>query len=125
MPSRQRFSPTADDADVRADVTTLLGKYGLEPISIDVQHPLDIALKVVASAPSADVLAGRLADLHAELLGTPYRYEGVYLEVQVPDMGPIAAIASALRTGQTSQWVRSDLTDVVGGYAFSTTPSIP
>jgi len=121
----QSFGPVPDDHTVRADVTALLAGYGLEAVSIEIQHPLDAALKVIATAPSADAVAGRLSELHAELLGTPYRYEGVYLELRLANTESVAAVATAVRTGQTSQWVRPDLAGLIGAYVFSTTPPIP
>ena len=113
----QKFEPPGDDREIERTVTETLAGYGMAPVSIDVLHPLDTAVKVIATIDSADAMNGRLGELQTVLTGTPAQYEGVYLEVRLPDSSPIAVLATSFRTGRGSQWVRPDLEDSLGGPA--------
>jgi hypothetical protein len=111
----QRFQAPGDDQLIRQLVTDTLSQYNAQPVSIEVLHPLDAALKVVATIETPEALNGRLAQLQSVLTGTPVQFEGVYLELRLPDGGPIAVLSTAFRAVQGSQSVRPDLEDILGG----------
>ena len=113
----QRFPAPGDDRHIREVVTAILSQFAMQPVSIEVLHPLDAALKVVATIETLEAMNGRLAQLQSVLTGTPIQYEGVYLEVRLPDGSPIAVLSTAFRTGRGSQSVRPDLEDILGGPA--------
>jgi hypothetical protein len=115
MVPHQKFLPPGDDAEIKRTVDDALARYNLEALSVDVLHPLDTAIKVIAIIDSPEAMNGQLSQLQTELTGTPIQYEGVYLEVRLPDNSPIAVLASAFRDGSGTQWVRPDLEDVLGG----------
>jgi hypothetical protein len=111
----QRFQPPGDDPEIERMTTATLTQFGLEPVSITVLHPLDAALTVITILRSPEAMNGRLAELQTILTGTPIQYEGVYLEVRLPDGSPIAKLATAFRGGRGSQWERPELEDILGG----------
>jgi hypothetical protein len=118
----QKFQPPGDDHEIEKVVAETLAQFNMEPVSIGVLHPLDAALNVVATISSPEAMNGRLAELQTVLAGTPIQYEGMYLEVRLPDSSPIAVLATSYRNGRGSQWVRPDLDDSLGGPGHSTTP---
>lgn len=113
----QHFQPPGDDRQIERTVADTLALYNMDLMSIEVLHPLDAAVKVVATINSSDAMNGRLAEVQTVLTGTPIQYEGLYLEVRLPDASPIAVLATSFRTGRGSQWVRPDLEDSLGGPA--------
>jgi hypothetical protein len=113
----QRFQASGDDQHIRQVVTNTLSRYNMLPVSIEVLHPLNAALKVVATIATPEAMNGRLSQLESELTGTPTQYEGVYLEVRLPDGNPIAVLSAAFRSEQATQSVRPDLEDILGGPA--------
>ena len=111
----ERFQPPGDDNKIKRVTADTLGRFGAQPVNIEVLHPLDAALKVVATIPTPEAMNGRLAQLQTALIGTPIQYEGVYLEVRLPDGTPIAKLWTTYRDVVGAQWVRPDLEDVLGG----------
>ena len=91
-------------------------------MSIEVLHPRDAALKVVATIPTPEAMNGRLAELQSVLIGTPIQYEGVYLEVRLPDGNPIAKLWTTYRELAGAQSVRPDLEAILGGPPHTTVP---
>ena len=111
----ERFRPPGDDSEIKRVTTDTLARFGAQPVSIEVLHPLDVALKVVATIATPEAMNGRLAQLQTALIGTPIQYEGVYLEVRLPDGSPIAKLWTTYRDVVGSQSVRPDLEDILGG----------
>ncbi len=111
----QQFQAPGDDTEIERTATATLLEFGLQPVSIAVLHPLDTALEVIATIPTPEAMNGRLAELQSALTGTPISYEGVCLEVRLPDGNPIAELSTAFRGGRGSQWERPDLADILGG----------
>lgn len=111
----ERFQPPGDDNTIKRVTADTLARFDARPVSIDVLHPFDAALKVVATIATPKAMNGRLAQLQTALIGTPTQYEGVYLEVRLPDGTPIAKLWTTYRNVVGSQWVRPDLEDILGG----------
>jgi hypothetical protein len=110
-----RFRPPGDDNTIKRVTADTLARFDAQPVSIDVLHPLDAALKVVATIATPQAMNGRLAELQRALIGTPIQYEGVYLEVRLPDGTPIAKLWTTYRDVVGAQSVRPDLEDILGG----------
>ena len=111
----ERFRPPGDDNTIKRVAADTLARFGAQPVSIEVLHPLDAALKVVATIATPEAMNGRLAQLQTALIGTSTQYEGVYLEVRLPDGSPIAKLWTTYRDVVGAQWVRPDLEDILGG----------
>ena len=111
----ERFLPPGDDNEIKRGVTATLARFGARPVSIEVLHPRDVALKVVATIPTPHAMNRRLAELQSVLIGMPTQYEGVYLEIRLPDGSPIAKLWTTYRTVIGAQSVRPDLEDILGG----------
>ena len=111
----ERFLPPGDDSEIKRGVIATLARFGARPVSIEVLHPRDVALKVVATIPTPQAMNRRLAELQSVLIGTPTQYEGVYLEIRLPDGIPIAQLWTTYRTVIGAQSVRPDLEDILGG----------
>ena len=111
----ERFQTPGDDNTIKRATTDTLARFDAQPVSIDVLHPLDAALEVVATIATPEAMNGRLAQLQTALIGKPTQYEGVYLEVRLPDGTPIAKRWTTYRDVVGAQWVRPDLEDVLGG----------
>ena len=116
----ERFLPPGDDDEIKRDVTNTLARFGARPVSIEVLHPRDAALKVVATIPTPEAMNGRLAELQSVLTGTPSHYEGVYLEIRLLGGSPIAKLWTTFRTVIGSEAGRPDLEDILGGPAHTT-----
>ena len=54
----QKFEPPGDDREIERAVAETLAGYGMVPVSIEVLHPLDTAVKVIATIDSADAMNG-------------------------------------------------------------------
>lgn len=91
------------DSERVAAATNIVTKAGLVPISVDILHPKDAALSVIAKVPAGLRFTG-LADLQMALTGTPAAYEGVYLEIQDAAGTRLAVVATAFRTGAGYNW---------------------
>ena len=111
----ERFRPPGDDNKIKRVTADTLVRFGAQPVSIEVLHPLGAALKVVATIATPEAMNGRLAQLQTALIGTPTQYEGVYLEVRLPDGSPIAKLWTTYRDPVGAQSVRPDLEDILGG----------
>jgi hypothetical protein len=111
----ERFRPPGDDNTIKRVTADTLARFGARPVSIEVLHPLDAALKVVATIATPEAMNRRLGQLQTALIGTPTQYEGVYLEVRLPDGSPIATLWTTYRDVVGSQSVRPDLQDILGG----------
>ncbi len=118
----ERFRPPGDDNKIKRVTADTLVRFGAQPVSIEVLHPLDAALKVVAAIPTSQAMNRRLAELQTALIGTPIQYEGVYLEVRLPDGSPIARLFTTYRDVVGAQSVRPDLEAILGGPLHSTVP---
>lgn len=115
MASGQKFVSPGDDASNVKSAEGVLQSFGLTAIDAEILHPLEKALVVTASIPSPEALKGRLRELETALSGTPFAYEGMYLEIRLPTGEPIAKLASSYRTGAGTQWIEDGLEDVLGG----------
>jgi hypothetical protein len=102
------------DADISQRVRGILDKFGLAAVEIRVLRPLGPAVYVVASADKASDLDGSYDAIRAAILDDPVRYEGLYLEVDLPDGTPIVRGAQALRSGAGTLWIAPGLDDAVG-----------
>lgn len=106
------LDPAGQEA-ARVEVQKALRSFGLEPVSISFFTYQDDAVEIVCEVPAG----GELRDfelLRQTLTGSPASYEGVYLEVRDSDGSPIAASATAFRTGAGSQWVDPEFGSSVG-----------
>lgn len=115
----ERFRAPGDDAKIKRVTAAALATYGATPVSIDVLHPLDHALKVVATVPTPEAMNGKLGQLQAALVGTPPQYEGVYLELRLFDGSTIATLWTTYRNVIGSQSIRPDLEAALGGPAHA------
>jgi hypothetical protein len=113
MAAGQSFTDAAD-AVVVPKVTGVLKSFGLSPITVSVLHPVDDALVVIASTPSPDALHGQVQELTAQLSGNFVEYEGIYLEIRLPDGQPIYRSGGAARYGAGLEWVKPGLWKQVG-----------
>ncbi len=95
------------DAVIRASIERQLARHGLKPLSIEILHPLDAAVAVVARADdgSDDQLAEQFTELADDLFGSPPRYEGWYLELDTANGDPIARVSASFRTGSGRTWI--------------------
>jgi len=101
----QRFtSPYQTDADIQQSVEGIVEKAGFTPLEVRVFHPFDTAVSVVFQADDPTAASGSLQQLLTAIEGDTYPYEGVYLEVRIPDGTVLGEESIALRTGAGRQW---------------------
>lgn len=111
----QAFASRAQsDAEIIEDVNRALAKYNLTPTEVQVLHPLDPAVAVRATVADADNLGGDFDSIRAWVLGDPVRYEGLYLEIDSPNGGPLVVNSVAFRSGAGRLWIAPGYDDVVG-----------
>jgi hypothetical protein len=105
----QLFHSFTSDALATAAANDTLRDFGLIPDQIRIFHPLQAALYVVAKVPTLSKIAGKLEILRQRLLGNPFRYEGIYLQLNDDHGVPIAREAADYRVGAGRLWVRHGL----------------
>lgn len=102
------------DDEIVGSVKSALAEFGLTPNEIKVLHPLGPAVWVVASAASTDSIAGQFNAIQDAILGSPYRYEGLYLEIRGQDGEPLVRAATAFRAGTGSVWFAPGMDNDLG-----------
>lgn len=114
--SSQSFGDGSDESDaaITASVKETANRFGLQTAEVRVLRPLQPAVYVVATVESPGQIDGRFGEIWNALLGDPYRYEGLYLEIDVADGTPIVRQGAAFRTGSGRLWVESKYEDLVG-----------
>lgn len=125
LAAHQLFDSGGDDLSTIARAKAILAKYGLTPVYLDVLHPLDAALVIRATVPTADGLHGQLTQLEEELAGSPRRYEGWFLQIELPDGTVIARVGGDYRTGDGMQWTSAGLEGVLGATPHSPISATP
>lgn len=105
--------PSESDASIEASISKTLDSYGLSLAKIEVFHPLDTAVSVVATAPNLGVIDGKFDEIRAALLADPVRYEGIYFEIDV-DGQPIVRASSSFRNGAGRLWLPPKYDNIVG-----------
>jgi hypothetical protein len=88
---------------------------------VDVLHPLGPAVAVTVTVSSTATLEADVMQMHQTLLGDPYRYEGVYLEVRSTDGSPLAKLWTAFRGGTGTSWYAA-CTGIEAGFGTTDAP---
>lgn len=104
---------TSDD-DIAQRVMSTLAKFGITAVQIRVLRPFGPAVYVSAMVDKAGDLNGSFDTVRAALLDDPLRYEGLYLEIDLPDGTPLVRGAQAFQTGAGTVWIAPGLDDAVG-----------
>jgi hypothetical protein len=120
----QAFSAAglSDEAIIKS-ATDELAKAGLSATEVRVLRPLDAALLVRVKVADLAKTPVNLAELQQALMGSPARFEGIYLEIST-DIGPVAVSSLSLRTGAGRQWIASGFENAVKGFPTGLAPSI-
>lgn len=96
------------DEDIVDGVRSVLDEYGLTPVSVDVLHPIDPAVAVVATAP-ADLRPDWTTNDLVQDLGGDGRQdvlEGLFLELRSPTGGPLVRAWTVGRLREGGEWSR-------------------
>lgn len=100
--SNQSFTAQQDgrsDGDIAEAIDAVLVKFGLEPQSVEVVHPLGPAVAVVATVPDGLNVTWTIGDLRSAITGDPSAYEGVEITLVSPSGSILLEEASAYRMG--------------------------
>jgi hypothetical protein len=101
------------DDEIENAIRVTLQQYGLTATSINVLHPLGPAVSVIATVPDAKDLSD-FTIMQMALVGKPVQYEGLYIEVDLPDGSPVVRSTAAYRSGAGRLWIAPGYEDVVG-----------
>ena len=109
----QQFS-NASDATTRAAIDAALKSAGLTPIRIDVFHPLDTAVAVIASTSNGQKSATSYTQIATSLFGNPPKYEGYYFEIRNDAGAAFVRASASFRTGAGRLWVAPGFAGALG-----------
>lgn len=113
----QRFGAQesgATDEQITASVSNTLEEFGLTPQTVRVLRPLGPAVYAVATIDDVKSLAGKFETLRSAILGSPYQYEGLYLEIDQVDGTPLVRAGTAYRSGAGTLWFAPGIDEVLG-----------
>jgi hypothetical protein len=102
------------DTSIVADVETALREYGLAPTTVRVLHPLGPAVYAQARVEDVNTIGGDWSAIQSAILGDPYRYEGLYLEIDGLDGQALARGATSYRSGSGRVWFEPGMDSVLG-----------
>ena len=102
------------DAAISDQVSGALKSFGLTSESITVLRPLGPAVRVTATVSSVEDLAGKYNDLMKALTDSGKEYEGMYLEVDLPDGTPILKTGYASRVASSILWFADGVDAALG-----------
>ncbi len=100
----ETFSSTDSDSDIIQNVTKVLQDFQLQPMDVEVLHPLGVAISVRARIGDKTDPKWTIDELRDALTDTPRAYEGIYLEVDSADGDPLLASGVPYRTGVGGLW---------------------
>ena len=113
-PGQAFGSADQSDQEIIAEVTRNLVAMGLEPQEVRVLRPLDPAIFVRASVTDPEHFPAGFDALRNAVVGDPVRYEGVYLEVDSAQTGPLVINSVAYRSGAGRLWIAPGYDAIVG-----------
>jgi hypothetical protein len=93
--------------EIRSDLSTTLAGFDLEPVSIQVLHPLGAAPAVIATSADPAQTARQYNRLVKALFGRTPVYEGYYLELRTPAGVGFVRASASFRTGAGRCWISS------------------
>jgi hypothetical protein len=102
------------DSSIVADVQTALREYGLAPTTVRVLHPLGPAVYAQARVDDVSTIRGDWSAIQSAILGDPFRYEGLYLEIDGSDGHALARGATSYRSGSGMVWFEPGMDSVLG-----------
>jgi len=97
----QVFRTLASPAQLVTDAMETIRSFGLQPNEVRLLHPLSYALSVIATVPDLSKTDNLATRLSSALLGSPYEFEGLYLELRDPSGSVLFQGSSAFRSGVT------------------------
>lgn len=100
----QNFAAPKSDSVIKASAVATLKKFGFSAKSIEVFHPLQVALAVTAVVPDAGKANNKLGKLTAALLGNPFQFEALYVCLELPNGTKLLQSGTDYRTGGGTVW---------------------
>jgi hypothetical protein len=113
----------ASAAEIAASIRSVLPRYGLTEISLQVLHPLGFAPALVVSSTEPRSAIGLWGALWNDLFGDPPRYEGHYFELRDGSGTPIVRQADSWRTSSRITWAIPEYAPMFGIVTPSRSPS--
>lgn len=104
----------ASASEIAAAIRSVLPRYGLTEVSLQVLHPLGFAPALVVSSTEPRSALERLGDLWNDLYGDPPRYEGHYFELRDGSGTAIVRRADSWRTGARLTWAIPEYAPMFG-----------
>lgn len=113
--SGQRFAAAEEsDSVIERQVEDVVEARGLKLSDVRVLRPLGPAVAAVVVVSSPSQLKSDFEALRQAIVGSPLRYEGLYLEIDLPDGSPLVRAATSYRSGAGRLWVAPGYDDLVG-----------
>ena len=92
------------DEEIAARVTATLERFDLKVHRVEVLHPLDAAVSVVAQTSSAKDPGWGIDTIREAIRGDAQDFEGLYIELLSPEGTPVLRSSVAYRTGTGRLW---------------------
>lgn len=93
------------DSELIKSALETLERFPLANTQVRVLHALDPALMVTADVKTPKDIDGIVSAIREGLLGNPSAFEGLYLRIDAPDVGPLVISSVAYRSGVGRLWI--------------------
>jgi hypothetical protein len=114
-PASQQFTGSQlTDSEISEQLGNVAKSFGMTVLNEQVYRLPDAAVAVRLSTSSVAAVRRTLPGLLAAVRGTPDKFAGLYVELDLPSGEVIARLASSPRTGTTRTWIRPSAASELG-----------